>query len=374
LNGATSAIVDVAVADARPIFPWDIKPAGERGGASAVPSNPNSRLGRKRSPLRQGRDQMAATAHEQKMFVGIDVSKSKLDVHIHPSGESYEFANAASGIEELVARLKQLDIAVIAVEATGGFEALAVAGLAASGLPVVAVNPKQVHNFAKALGLNAKTDRLDAHVIACFAEAVKPEIRPLANAETIALSELLARRRQIVQMITAEKNRAMRMATNKPLQRSIARILDALQAELATLDDDIDRMIKASPVWREKEELLSSVPGIGKVIARTLLAEMPELGEMTGKQAAALSGLAPWTRQSGQWRGKSMIGAGRSVPRSVLYIAAMIARRHNPTLRAFGLRLLQAGKPKKVVIIAIARKLVTILNAILRDKKPWQTA
>ena len=317
---------------------------------------------------------MAATARDQKLFVGIDVSKARLDVHIHPSGESFAFANEANGIEELAARLKQLDIAVIAVEATGGFERLAVAGLAASGLPIVAVNPKQVHSFAEALGLNAKTDRLDALVIARFAEAIKPQIRPLADAETIALSELLARRRQIVQMITAEKNRAMRMATNKPLQRSIARILDALQAELAKLDDDIDRMIKASPLWREKEQLLSSVPGIGKIIARTLLAEMPELGQMTGKQAAALSGLAPWTRQSGQWRGKSMIGAGRSVPRTVLYLAAMIARRHNPTIRAFGLRLLQAGKPKKLVIIAIARKLVTILNAILRDKKPWQNA
>lgn len=317
---------------------------------------------------------MAATAHEKKQFVGIDVSKDKLDVHVHPLGESYELANEAGGIEELIARLKQLEVAAIAVEATGGFEALAVAGLGAAGLPVVAVNPKQVHNFAKALGLNAKTDRLDAQVIARFAEAVKPEIRPLADAETVALSELLARRRQIVQMITAEKNRAMRMATNKPLQRSIARILDALEAELAKLDGGIDGMIKASPLWREKEELLSSMPGIGKVIARTLLAEMPELGGMTGKQAAALCGLAPWTRQSGQWRGKSMIGAGRSVPRTVLYLAAMIAKRHNPSLRAFALRLLNAGKPKKVVIVAIARKLVTILNAILRDKKPWQPA
>lgn len=317
---------------------------------------------------------MAATVKDQKQFVGVDVAKDKLDVHVHPSGESFVAANEAGGIEELVARLRRVETAVIAVEATGGFEALVVAGLAAEGLPVVVVNPKQVHNFAKALGLNAKTDRLDAHVIARFAAAVKPKIRPLADAETIALSELLARRRQIVQMIIAEKNRAMRMAANKPLQRSIARILDALEAELARLDGGIDAMIKASPLWREKEELLSSVPGIGKVIARTLLAEMPQLGEMTGKQAAALCGLAPWTRQSGQWRGKSMIGGGRTVPRTVLYIAAMIARRHNPSLKVFAARLISAGKPKKVVIIAIARKLITILNAILRDKKPWQPA
>lgn len=317
---------------------------------------------------------MAATANTQNMFVGIDVSKNRLDVHVHPSGESFGLANDAAGIEDLARRLNRLSPAVIAVEATGGFEALVIAGLGAAGLPVVAVNPRQVHNFAKALGQNAKTDRLDAQVIARFAAAVKPEIRPLADAEAIALSELLARRRQIVRMITAEKNRAMRRVSSRPLQHSIARILDALQAELAALDGGIDGMIKASPLWREKEELLSSVPGIGKVIARTLLAEMPELGEMTGKQAAALSGLAPWTRQSGQWRGKSMIGGGRCVPRTVLYLAAMVAKRHNPGLRAFALRLLNAGKPKKVVIIAIARKLVTILNAILRDKKPWQPA
>ena len=317
---------------------------------------------------------MAATANTQNMFVGIDVSKNRLDVHVHPSGESFGLANDAAGIEDLARRLNRLSPAVIAVEATGGFEALVIAGLGAAGLPVVAVNPRQVHNFAKALGQNAKTDRLDAQVIARFAAAVKPEIRPLADAEAIALSELLARRRQIVRMITAEKNRAMRRVSSRPLQHSIARILDALQAELAALDGGIDGMIKASPLWREKEELLSSVPGIGKVIARTLLAEMPELGEMTGKQAAALSGLAPWTRQSGQWRGKSMIGGGRCVPRTVLYLAAMVAKRHNPGLRAFALRLLNAGKPKKVVIIAIARKLVTILNAIHRDKKPWQPA
>lgn len=317
---------------------------------------------------------MAATARTDSLFVGIDVAKEKLDVHLHPSGESLYVANSESGLEELVNRLKRQKPSVIAIEASGGFEALAVSSLAAAGLPVVAVNPKQVHAFAKALGLNAKTDALDASVIARFAEAVKPEIRPLPDAETTALSGLLARRRQIVQMIVAEKNRAMRQAANKTMQKSIARILTALEAELARLDDDIDGMIKNSPLWREQEQLLSSVPGVGKVVARTLLAELPELGKLTGKQIAALAGLAPWTRQSGQWRGKSMIGGGRSAPRTMLYLAALIAGRHNPQLKTFSLRLLQAGKSKKLVVIAVARKLLTILNAIIRDHKPWQSA
>ncbi|MBZ0261788.1 MAG: IS110 family transposase, partial [Hyphomicrobiales bacterium] len=219
---------------------------------------------------------------------------------------------------------------------------------------------------------NAKTDPLDAYVIARFAEASKPVIRALPDADTLALADLLARRRQIVQMITAEKNRAMRNVTNAALQKSIGRILKALELELARLDDDVDKMVRSSPLWREKEELLASVPGIGKVIARTLLAEMPELGRLNNKQVAALAGLAPWTRQSGQWRGKSMIGGGRSVCRTVLFIAALSATRYNPDLKAFSLRLLNAGKPKMVVLIAVARKLLTILNAIIRQSKPWQ--
>lgn len=317
---------------------------------------------------------MAATAKTDNLLAGIDVAKDKLDVHLHPSGESLSVANNESGLEELISRLKGRKPSIIAIEASGGFEAVAVASLATAGLPVVVVNPKQIHAFAKALGLNAKTDTLDASVIARFAEAVKPEIRPLPDAETTALSGLLTRRRQIVQMIVAEKNRAMRQASNKTMQKSIVRMLAALEAELARLDDDIDKMIRNSPLWREQEQLLSSVPGIGKVIARTLLAELPELGKLTGKQIAALAGLAPWTRQSGQWRGKSMIGGGRAVPRTMLYMAALIAGRHNPQLKSFSLRLLQAGKPKKLIIIAVARKLLTILNAIIRDQKPWQSA
>jgi transposase len=314
---------------------------------------------------------MAATAQDRKLFVGIDVSKDTLDVYIHPQGESFRLAHNGDGVEQLVQRLTGLELAAIAVEATGGFEGMAVAALGAAGLPVVVVNPKQVHNYAKALGFNAKTDPLDACVIARFAEAVKPAIRPLPDEETVVLAELLARRRQIVQMITAEKNRAFRVATNTGLQKSIGRVIDALHHELARLDDDIDRTVKGSPLWRENEDLLASVPGVGKLIARTLLAEMPELGCITGKQAAALAGLAPWTRQSGQWRGKAFIGGGRTACRSMLFLAAMVAARHNPDLKAFRLRLLNAGKSKKTALIAVARKLLTILNAILRDRTPW---
>jgi transposase len=315
---------------------------------------------------------MAATAKDQKMFVGIDVSKNRLDVHIHPSGERFEVPRTEDGAEQLVTRLKCHDLAVIAIEATGGYEVSVVAALAAAGLPVAVVNPKRVHNYAKALGVSAKTDSLDAHVIARFACDVKPEVRALPDAETLVLGEVLTRRRQIVQMITAEKNRALRMVTQKHMQKSIARIITALEKELAHLDGSIDGMVKASPLWSEREELLSSVPGVGKIIARTLLAEIPELGTLDRRQVAALAGLAPWTRQSGQWRGHSMIGGGREVPRTVLFLGAMAAARHNPDLKAFSLRLLTAGKSKKAVLTAVSRKLLTILNAILRDGTPWQ--
>jgi transposase len=316
---------------------------------------------------------MDAHENDRKMFVGIDVSKDRLDVHIHPSGDVLAFNRDEDGLNKLILHLTDLPLAVIAIEATGGYESTAVAALALALMPVVVVNPKQVHNYAKALGLNAKTDVIDASVIARFAEAVKPEIRALPDEETIAMADLLGRRRQIVQMITAEKNRASRLTHNKALQKSLARVIDALERELARLDRDIDNAVQASPVWCAKQDLLASVPGIGKVIARTLLAEIPELGTLDRRQAASLTGLAPWTRQSGQWRGKSMIGGGRTVCRTVLFLAALSASRYNPDLKIFAQRLLNAGKSKKTVLIAIARKLITILNAIIRDKKPWST-
>ena len=362
------------MADVRPITPRDTKPAGERGPASAVPSNPNSRLVPRQGPLalspfRQGRDKMAAITEKQ--YVGIDVSKEVLDVHVHPAAESFVLSRDAGGLVELVERLKGHDPALVALEATGGLEVIVAASLAEAGLPVVVVNPKQVHNFAKALGVNAKTDALDAKVIARFAAATKPPVRPLPDEATQALAAFMARRRQISQMITAEKNRAL-IASAKPMQRSIARIITALEKELERLDDDIDGLIKSSPLWREKEELLTSVPGVGKIIARTLMAEMPELGQLDRKAVASLAGLAPFTKQSGTWRGKSMIAGGRSAPRSMLFVGALVACRHNPELKAFATRLLNTGKPKMVVLTAVARKLLTILNAMLRDGTPWQ--
>jgi len=314
---------------------------------------------------------MDATAQDANTYVGIDVSKDQLDVHIHPAGEAFSVSRNQAGLEELIERLKAYALKAVAVEASGGFEAIVIASFVAVGLPVLRVNPAQVRAFANALGKRAKTDPIDAAVIARFVEATKPEIRPLPSAQTLALADLIARRRQIVQMITAEHQRAMRSTANARLQKSIARLLKALQRELDSLDDDIDASVRGSPVWREKEDLLSSVPGVGKVIARTLLAELPELGTLDRRQIAALVGLAPFTRRSGKWRGKSFIGGGRTSCRTILFIGALVAAKHNPDLKAFHQRLIDAGKLKMVAIVAVARKLLTILNAIIRDKSPW---
>ena len=307
------------------------------------------------------------------IVVGIDVSKDKLDIAVRPSGEIFSTSRDAAGLDAVIARLAPLAPAVVAVEATGGFETVVAASLAAAGLPVVVVNPAQVRSFAQALGKRAKTDPIDAAVIAHFAEATKPEIRPLPDAATQLLSDLTARRRQIIQMIVAERQRQRRLV-GKRLQKSIARLLKALEKELSALDQSIDDAVRGSPAWREKEDLLASVPGVGPVIARTLIAELPELGTLGRKEIAALAGLAPWTRQSGKWKGKSFIGGGRSSVRAALFMGALVAARYNPALRAFKQRLVDAGKPKLVAIIAVARKLLTILNAVLRDKQPWRGA
>jgi len=307
------------------------------------------------------------------IVVGIDVSKDRLDVALRPTGETFVVNRDAEGVDGLIARLKPLSPAAVAVEATGGYETVVAASLGAAGLPVVVVNPAQVRAFATALGRRAKTDPIDAGVIAHFVEATKPQIRPLPDEATRLLADLVARRRQIVAMIVAERQRQKRLA-EKRLQKSIARLLAALQKELSSLETDIDDAVRGSPAWRDKEDLLSSVPGIGKTIARTLIAELPELGTLGRREIAALAGLAPFTRQSGQWRGKSFIGGGRAPVRAALFTGAMVAARHNPELKAFRDRLVQAGKPKLVALIATARKLLTILNAILRDRRPWQNA
>jgi transposase len=282
-------------------------------------------------------------------------------------------ARDAAGLEQLTARLNGVSPQLVALEATGGFETVAAASLAAAGLPVVVVNPAQIRAFARAVGQRAKTDPIDAAVIAHFAEATKPEPRVLPDEATRLLADLVARRRQIVEMMAAEGQRDRRL-TDKRLKKSIARLRKALEKELVELDGEIDDQIRGSPAWREKEDLLASMPGIGRIIARTLIAELPELGTLNGKQIAALAGLAPYTRQSGQWRGKSFIGGGRTVVRTVLFMGALVAKRHNPVLKAFFDRLVAAGKPKMVALIAVARKLLTILNAMLRDKRRWRIA
>lgn len=306
------------------------------------------------------------------IIIGIDVSKDRLDVHVRPTGRKLSYSRDAAGIEALIGELDGLAPQLIALEATGGFEEVVVASLGAAGLPVVTVNPAQVRLFADAIGQRAKTDPIDAGVIAHFAETTKPQVRPLLDAATQALSDLVTRRRQIIQMIVAEGQREKRASGRA--RKSIQRLLKALRAELSDLDAEISDTVRGSPLWREQEDLLSSVPGVGPITARAMLAELPELGSLDRRKIAALVGLAPFTRQSGKWRGKSSIGGGRASVRTALFMAAMTAMRRNPVLRAFHQRLRAAGKPKMVALIAVARKLLTILNAILRDRTRWQTA
>jgi transposase len=305
-----------------------------------------------------------------KIIVGIDVSKDRLDVAVRPSAEVFVVERNAAGLERLTVRLAALQPQLVALEATGGFETVAAAALAAAGLPVVVVNPAQVRAFAKAVGQRAKSDPIDARVIAHFAEATGLEPRSLPDAATRLLADLVARRRQIIDMIGAERQREKRAPAR--LQKSIARLVKALEKELTSVDGDIDDAVRGSPAWREAEDLLASVPGVGPTIARTLIAELPELGRLGRKQIAALAGLAPFTRQSGQWRGKSFIAGGRASVRTALFMGALVAKKHNPALKVFFERLVAAGKPKMVALIAVARKLLTILNAILRDRQPWR--
>jgi len=305
--------------------------------------------------------------------VGIDVSKDRLDVAVYPSDEpGFAVTRDAAGLDALAARLKPLGPAAVAVEATGGFESVVVASLAAAGLPMLVVNPARIRAFANALGKRAKTDPIDALVIARFVAATRPELRPLPDEATQRLADLVARRRQIIAMMVAERQRQKRLLAPR-LQHSITRLLEALQKELSEVDCEIDAEVQGSDIWREKEKLLASVPGVGPVIARTLLAEMPELGRLDRREIAALAGLAPWTRQSGQWRGKSFIGGGRASVRAVLFMGAITAARHNTILKAFHQRLIDAGKPKLVALVAVARKLLTILNAIIRSGQAWKS-
>jgi transposase len=306
-------------------------------------------------------------------YVGIDVSKDRLDIHVRPGDEAFAVSRDGKGLEQLAERLRELSPALVAVEATGGFEVIVAVAIAGAGLPLAVVNPAQIRHFAQAVGKRAKTDPVDAGVIAHFAEAVRPAPRALPDEAARLLAELVGRRRQIIDMIVAERQREKR-ATNVRVRKSLARHIAVLEKELMEIDGDIDTLVRGSPVWRAKEDLLASVPGIGKIIARILIAELPELGNLNRREIAGLAGLAPYTRQSGKWRGKSMIAGGRTTVRSATFLGALVATRHTPILKAFYQRLLQAGKPKMVALIAVARKLLTVLNAILRDNRPWQNA
>jgi len=307
------------------------------------------------------------------MFVGIDVSKDRLDVHVRPGGEAYAVTRDSKGLEELVDRLRTLSPTLVAVEATGGFETIVAAALAGGALPLVVLNPAQVRHFAQALGKRAKTDPIDAAVIARFIEAVKPAPRPVPGEQARLLAELVARRRQIIEMMVAERQREKRVE-NARVRKSLSRTIRTFEKELLGIDGDIDGLVRGSPAWREKEDLLVSFPGVSNTLARTFLAEVPELGTLNRREIASLAGVAPFTRQSGRWKGKSMIGGGRAPLRAALYMAALSAIRCNRTLKVFYQRLLSAGKPKMVGLIAVARKILTILNAMLRERKQWQLA
>ena len=306
---------------------------------------------------------------QESIHIGIDVSKEQIDVAVRPAGRSWSVSYDGAGVDDLVAQLKSLKPTGVITESTGGLELPLVAALAAAALPVAVVNPRQVRDFAKSTGQLAKTDRLDAQVLAHFGEAVRPPMRPLRDADTQALGALLARRKQVMEILVAEKNRLGRAAPEVRLRIEVH--IEWLKQELDDLDTDLRQKIERSPLWREKDDLLRSVPGVGPQVSLTLLAYLPELGTLNRKQIAALVGVAPFNRDSGPHRGKRSVWGGRATVRSTLYMGALVASRCNPVLREFYQRLLEAGKPKKVALTACARKLLTILNSMARTGGHW---
>lgn len=304
------------------------------------------------------------------VFVGIDVAKARLDGFELPSGTRWERPNTVAGIEELVEALGGQAVELIVLEATGGLELGLAAALAAANLPVAVVNARQVRAYARAMGRLAKTDRLDAEVLAEFAQAVRPAVRPVKAEQAQALSALVSRRQQLLQMLVAEK---ARLSTAIPaVRRDLQAHIRWLEQRIGDTDGELQRMVRESPLWRAKEDLLSGVPGVGRVTALTLMSELPELGQLNRRQVAALVGVAPLNRDSGTMRGRRVTWGGRERVRKVLFMAILSACRYNPVLRALYGRLIAAGKPKKVAMVACMRKLLTILNAMLRDNRPWQ--
>jgi len=303
-------------------------------------------------------------------FVGIDVSKNTLDVRIEPRGESLHVAYDEAGVAKIVRRLAEVVPTLIVMEATGGLEIRLASELAARGLPVAIINPRQARDFAKATGQLAKTDQVDAAGLAAFARAIRPAIRPLKDADTRALDDLVSRRRQLVDMRVQETLR-LGSAASKPLQKNLSAHITWLDKQIAKLDDDLRKRLRNSEVWKTKDDLLRSIPGVGAVTTLTLLAKCPELGVLNRREIAKLTGIAPLANDSGKHRGKRSIWGGRADVRAVLYMAAVSAIRCNPVIKAFADRLKQAGKPAKVVIVACMRKLLTIMNAMIKNNSPW---
>lgn len=305
-------------------------------------------------------------------ILGIDVSKDWLDACLLPSEETWHTAMEPAVLESWIASLPH-DISLAVLEATGGLHTPLAALLHAHGIPVVVVNPKLIRDFARSTGQLAKTDSLDAYVIALYGQRVQPPVRPLPSEDRIVLRELVARRRQLIEQLTAENNR-LHTAQTPLVQNNLEQHIQWLQSQLGALEQSIASCIEASSVWQEQQHRLLSVPGVGEVTARTLLAELPELGLVSHKEIAALAGVAPFTKQSGRWKGRSFIERGRASVRRALYMAALVASRHNPVLRAFAQRLKQAGKPNKVVLVACMRKLLVILNAMMKQNSFWMNS
>ena len=362
-----------ANADGSPCRPGVTEPVSELGAPSAFAlSNPNSRSGRpKASPHSQGR--VMERSSSEPVFVGIDVAKDRLDVHLRPSAEAFAVDRDGPGLAALAERLTAANPNLVVLEATGGFEVTVAAALAAAKLPLAIVNPRQIRDFARATGRLAKTDRLDAEAIARFAEAVRPQPRALPDAAASALGELVARRRQIVEMIGSESQRRRQLREPKLVRRVDAH-LAWLQKELSRIETDLDGAVRASSAWRAAEDLLASVPGIGKTSARTLIAELPELGQLDRRRIASLVGVAPVNRDSGAFRGRRIVAGGRAEVRKALFMPTLTATKCNPAIRAIYQRLVARGKPAKVALTAAMRKLLTILNAIVRSQTPWQAA
>jgi len=303
--------------------------------------------------------------------VGIDVSKRQLDVAVLPTGDAWQAPNTEEGISDLVGRIQALGSTLVVVEATGGLEWPLVGALGAAHVPVVVINPRHARDFAKALGKLAKTDRIDAAMLAFFAERVRPEPRPLPDAQAQVLRALLTRRRQVLEMLLAERHRLAQALPR--VQLDIQESIAWLEQRLHRLEQELGDTLRQSPLWREKGDLLRSVKGVGPILSFTLLAELPELGTISRQKIAALVGVAPLNRDSGRYRGKRGIWGGRATVRHALYMGTLVATRFNPVIRAFYHRLLHAGKPKKLALTACMRKLLTILNAILRDRRPWHS-